>query len=90
MVNPTYIAKSFVMSSKFIQTQTFLVKVLSSPKFPKMFCLKLVNSDKFLPRTFINNLPAGTKSGDLMFLTGRLYTNASGYDAIYIDNAKPA
>jgi hypothetical protein len=55
-----------------------------------MFCLKLVNSDKFLPRTFINNLPAGTKSGDLMFLTGRLYTNASGYDAIYIDNAKPA
>lgn len=73
-----------------ISTQTFLVKVLSSPKFPKMFCLQLVNDNKFLPRTFINNLPAGTKSGDIMYLTGRLYTNASGYDAIYIDNAKPA
>jgi len=73
-----------------ISTQTFLVKVLSSPKFPKMFCLQLVNSDKFLPKTFCNNLPAGTKSLDLLYLTARLYTNAAGYEAIYIADARPA
>lgn len=74
----------------FISTKTFLVKVLSSPKFPKMFCLQLVNDNKFLPRTFINNLPAGTKSGDLMYLEARLYTNKAGYEAIFISESRPA
>ena len=76
--------------AKLLKNQDFLVKVLNCEKFPEMFLLKLVNSDKWLPRTFINNLPAGTKSGDLMFLTARIYTNAAGYDAIYISNARPA
>jgi hypothetical protein len=89
MINPTYIIKSFIMAN-LLKNQDFLVKVLNCKKFEKMFLLKLVNSNKWLPRTFCSNLPAGTKSGDLMFLTARIYTNAAGYEAIYISNARPA
>ncbi len=71
------------MESKSSSLKTFMVKVFKSKSYDKMFILKLVNDDKFLPRTFSSYLP-GVKSGDLITFEGRLFKNEKGYEAIFI------
>lgn len=71
-----------------LQTKSALVSIFNSKDFDFLYVVKLVNTDLFLPRVQKAVVRDMIKSDGLYNITYRLYTNAKGYDTLYISKAE--
>jgi hypothetical protein len=78
--------KIFAMKTK-LEIKSALVSIFNSKQHDFLYIIKQVNSDLFLPRVPKAVVRDIIKSEGLYNITYKIYTNANGYESIYISTA---